>query len=126
MCKTKRFYLIICSFLILTLAGCAKNLTYEGETANWKVVYSFSQDEERAGRQIIDIQSLGEEQKSKATFKAEFPRSACEMEFTLDNKGYKQLSTTCFEEPRADNKDDSFNVFISWGDQEEQILLKRQ
>lgn len=115
-----------CYLLILVLAGCEKTLIYEGGTSNWKVVYTISQDEKKIRRQVVDIQSVGGEPKSDVTFKAEFPSSSCEHNFTLDNKGHKKIFSGCLDGPRPDNKDDSFRVLITWGGQEEKIDLERK
>ncbi|KQL33674.1 hypothetical protein [Psychrobacillus sp. FJAT-21963] len=118
--------LVFCCLVILVLAGCEKTLIYEGGKSDWKVVYTISNDEKKIRRQVVEIQSVGGEPKSDVTFKAEFPSSSCEHNFTLDNKGYKRIFSGFLDVPRPDNKDDSFRVFITWGGQEEKIDLERK
>ncbi|ALC85344.1 hypothetical protein AM499_05600 [Bacillus sp. FJAT-22090] len=128
MTKNKKILvsLVFCCLVILVLAGCEKTLIYEGRKSDWKVVYTISHDEKKIRRQVVEIQSVGGEPKSDVTFKAEFPSSSCENNFTLDNKRYKQIFPGCLDVPRPDNKDDSFRVFITWGGQEEKIDLERK
>ncbi|WP_391203908.1 hypothetical protein [Psychrobacillus sp. L4] len=100
-------------------------MTYEGESANWKVVYRIIQDENEVKRQLIEIQSIGGIQKGLITFKQTNPRgSGCEHNFDYDMKVDKEHIPGCLDGPRPDNKDDSFKVFIAWDDQEEKIILK--
>lgn len=122
----KRYYVLISCLLVILLSGCSeKTLTYEGESTNWKVIYKILQDEKKIKQQLVKVQSIGEIQKSNITYKVKFPNSECEFNFDYDIKVDKKHIPGCLEEPRPDNKNDSFNVFIAWDDQEEKIVLKK-
>lgn len=123
----KRYYVFIFCLLALLLSGCGqKILTYEGESANWRVIYKILQDEKEVRQQLVEIQSIGEIQKSNLTFKQNFLHSRCEYNFDYDIKGDKELFRGCLDGPRSDSKDDSLHVFIAWDDQEEEIILKKK
>ncbi|WP_391117310.1 hypothetical protein [Psychrobacillus sp. L3] len=124
----KRYYVLISCLLVFLITGCSEQtMTYEGESTNWKVIYKIIQNEKEVKRQSVEIQSIGGIQKSNITFKQTNPRgSGCESYFDYDIEGDKKLIRGCLDEPRLDNKDDSFDVFIAWDGQEEKIDLKKK
>jgi hypothetical protein len=100
-------------------------LTYEGESTNWKIIYKIIQDEREVKQQLVKVQSKGEIQKSNITFKVKFPNQECEYNFDYDIKVNKEHIPGCLKDPRPDNKDDSFDVFIAWEGKEENIDLAK-
>ncbi len=127
MSEIKRNYIVLGFLLVLVLSGCSEqNLTYKGASDNWDVVYTVAQYKDKVLNQAVDIQFIGEGEHSSLQFNADFPSSSCEANLELYENGHKQFSPGCLDEPRPNDKNDYFDVWITWEDQEEKVVLERE
>lgn len=111
--------------MVLFVSGCDRNLTYEGVSENWQIRYAITQNDKEVLAQNVEMKYIGNNKPINATLKMEFPDTSCQYEFSLSDANSAE-ATGCLKEPRVDRKDDSFNVLLSWDDQEDIIKLDKK